>query len=78
MVSRIVSKSMDGAKEDTSENLCKHLRRIYNSVDDKEEMSIDATSLSDKDLVTTDKVGEATMNLKSNRNIQYLISTLTV
>ena len=68
---------MDGAKEDVSEHFANVYDRIYNSVDDKEEMSrmysrvnksIDTTSLSDVDLVTNDIVREATMNLESNRN----------
>ena len=63
MVSRTVSKTMDGAKEDVSEHFANVYERIYNSVDDKEEMSrmysgvnksIDTTSLSDVDLVTND------------------------
>ena len=64
MVSRTVSKSMDGAKEDVSEHFANVYERIYKSVDDKEmsrmhsrlNKSIDATSLSDVDLDATEKL----------------------
>ena len=74
MVSRTMSKTIDGAKEDVSEHFANVYEGIYN---DKEEMSrmysrvnksVDTTSLSDVDLVINDIVREATMNLKSNRN----------
>ena len=77
MVSRTVSKPMDGDKKDVSEHFANVYERIYNSVDNKEEMSIMysrvnksiyTTSLSDVDLFTNDIVREATMNLKSIRN----------
>ena len=51
--------------------------RIYNSIDDKEEMakiysqvnnSLDSNSLKDVDLITTEEIREATLNSKSNRN----------
>ena len=87
MVSRTVSKTMDGAEEDVSEHFANIYERIYNSVDDKEEMSgmysrvnksIDTTSLSDVDLVTNDTVREAPMNLTSNRNDPIFDLTPTV
>ena len=39
MVSRTVSKTMDGAKEDVSEHFVNVYERIDNSEDDKEEIS---------------------------------------
>ena len=65
----------------TKDNIIGHFanvyERIYNSIDDKEEVaniysrvnkSLDSTSIKDVDLITTGKIREATLNLKSNRN----------
>ena len=68
---------MDGTKDNFTGQFANVYERIYNSIDDKEEMakiyspvnnSLDSNSLKDVDLITTEKIREATLNLKSNRN----------
>ena len=68
---------MDGTKDNITSHFANVYERIYNSIDDKEEMakiyspvnnSLDSNSLKDVDLITTEKIREATLNLKSNRN----------
>ena len=58
--------------------------RIYTSIDGKEEVaklysrvnkSVDSTSIKDVDLITTEKISEATLNLKSNRNYPLFMFT---
>ena len=69
--------TIDGTKDNITGHFANVYERIYNSIDDEEEMakiylrvnkSLDSTSLEDVNLITTDKIREATSNLKSNRN----------
>ena len=73
----MVSITIDGTKDNITGPFANVYERIYNSIDDEEEMakiylrvnkSLDSTSLEDVNLITTDKIREATSNLKSNRN----------
>ena len=77
MVNPTIPSSIDGVKNDIPGHFANAYQKLYNSTDDEKEMSkmyssisnsIDHTSLDDVDLITTEKVKEATMNLKSNRN----------
>ena len=69
--------TIDGTKDNITGHFANVYERIYNSIDDEEEMatiylrvnkSLDSTSLEDVNLITTDKIREATSNLTSKRN----------
>ena len=72
-----VPTTIDGTKDNITGHFANVYERIYNSIDDKEEMakiysrvnnSLDSNSYKDVDLITTEKIKAATLNLKSNRN----------
>ena len=72
-----VPTTIDGTKDNITGHFANVYERIYNSIDDKEEMakiysrlnnSLDSNSLKDVDLIATEKIREATLNLKLNRN----------
>ena len=76
-VNDIVPTTIDGTKDNITGHFADVYERIYNSIDDKVEVakiyfpvnkSLDSTSIKDVDLITTGKIREATLNLKSNRN----------
>ena len=76
-VNGTVPRTIDGTKDNITGHFANVYERIYNSIDDKEEMakiysrvnnSLDSNSLKDVNLITTEKIREAKLNLKSNRN----------
>ena len=71
---RYCAKTIDGINDNITGHFANVYERIYNSIDDKEEMakiysrvnnSLDSNSLKDVDLITAEKIREATLNLKS-------------
>ena len=65
--------TIDGTEDNITGHLANVYERIYNSIDDKEELakiysrvnkSLDSTSIKDVDLITTEKIREATLNFK--------------
>ena len=75
--------TIDGTKDNITGHFANVYERIYNSIDDKEEMaktysrvnnSLDSNSLKDVDHITTEKITEAKLNLESNRNDPLFIS----
>ena len=80
----IVTTTIDGTKDNITGHFANVYERIYNSIDDKEEVaklysrvnkSLDSTLIKDVDLITTEKIRVATFNLKSNRNDPLFMSS---